>query len=403
MCDVCACRHSATPPVPIPTSSTVFAFVGAKAASHTASDVGLYMPRWILTRPPSKVKISCFVFIAIYNKTKKIKGKFMFDDIVVVQSAVSAFNNAALWAPAFLWWGVLALPLFIVVWLCGKTIAERIGWDSDNVLTRSALWTAGLTFGWMVLFGGNYHVLRDAVSVLPMMNAGIIFLTALFVSSYLRGALFVRGWKKVLMISLLILLVALSDVHVWWGALLQVGALMSGVALGWYSRGKMQPVSGMVLIVLMVVSAILMQPEFYRFGQLDNLTLGHLVAILLLGMVAVACVVLANVKAQGRIHRLVFVKLKWLLRVLCALGVALFVLTEGMPIFLGTLGVLAILFAISVWHSEKNYDALLNKTFAIMLMLFGAITVMPAVTALGILCWVNSPDVDFLREFKALL
>ena len=36
-----ACRHSDTPPVPMPTSSTVFAFVGANAASQTASDVGL--------------------------------------------------------------------------------------------------------------------------------------------------------------------------------------------------------------------------------------------------------------------------------------------------------------------------------------------------------------------------
>lgn len=38
---LCACRHSDTPPVPMPTSSTVFAFVGANAASQTASDVGL--------------------------------------------------------------------------------------------------------------------------------------------------------------------------------------------------------------------------------------------------------------------------------------------------------------------------------------------------------------------------
>lgn len=38
---LCACRHSDTPPVPMPTSRMLFAFVGAKAASHTASDVGL--------------------------------------------------------------------------------------------------------------------------------------------------------------------------------------------------------------------------------------------------------------------------------------------------------------------------------------------------------------------------
>jgi type I restriction enzyme S subunit len=34
-------RHNDTPPVPMPTSKTVFAVLGANAASHTASDVGL--------------------------------------------------------------------------------------------------------------------------------------------------------------------------------------------------------------------------------------------------------------------------------------------------------------------------------------------------------------------------
>src|SRR5574344_1113072 len=45
-----------------------------------------------------------------YNNSTKSKGKFMFDDAIIVQSAVSAFNNAALYAPAFLWWAVLSIP-----------------------------------------------------------------------------------------------------------------------------------------------------------------------------------------------------------------------------------------------------------------------------------------------------
>lgn len=73
---ICACglfavKHSDTPPEPIPTSRTVFAQVGANAASHTASDVGLYIPRCIFMRPPIRVKISCFVPISIYNKALK--------------------------------------------------------------------------------------------------------------------------------------------------------------------------------------------------------------------------------------------------------------------------------------------------------------------------------------------
>lgn len=63
--------HNDTPPVPMPTSRTVFAFCGANAANHTASEVGLYMPRCILTRPPSSVKMSCFAFIYSYNKASE--------------------------------------------------------------------------------------------------------------------------------------------------------------------------------------------------------------------------------------------------------------------------------------------------------------------------------------------
>ena len=56
---LCSCRHNDTPPVPMPTSRTLPWVIGANAASHTASDVGLYMPRCIFTRPPSRLKISC--------------------------------------------------------------------------------------------------------------------------------------------------------------------------------------------------------------------------------------------------------------------------------------------------------------------------------------------------------
>ena len=327
----------------------------------------------------------------------------MLDDIVVVQSAVSAFNNAALWAPAFLWWALLALPLFVVVWMFGRDVAVRFDLNGDKLLGAVSAWTAGLTFGWVVLFGGNYAVLRDGVSVLPMMNAGIIFLTSLFVLSHLRNHPIVHGWKKILLFAVLVLMVAVSDTHVWWGPLLQLGALVLGAVLGWCARGEMRPVSGTVLIVLMVACAMLMQPEFYRFGQLGNLTVAHLVAMLILGVLAVACVVLANFNARGRINRVIYFKLKWLLRVICALGAALFVLTEALPVFIGTLAAFLVLFAISVWHADKISSALLDKVFAGMLMQFGVVMVMPTVVALGIVYWVNTPQVDFWREFRALL
>ena len=110
----------------------------------------------------------------------------MLNDIIIVESAISAFNNAALWMPAFLWWSILALPLFVVVYWCRDAIMTRIGWTRNNILECVSMWTAGLTLVWIVLFGGNYGILRDNLSVLPMMTAVIVFLTSLFVSSHLQ-------------------------------------------------------------------------------------------------------------------------------------------------------------------------------------------------------------------------
>ena len=78
----------------------------------------------------------------------------MFDDIVVVQSAVSAFNNAALVGPAFLWWALLALPLFALVYFCGNAFLEKIGWTKSVLTVRISQLVIALTFLWLVLFSG---------------------------------------------------------------------------------------------------------------------------------------------------------------------------------------------------------------------------------------------------------
>lgn len=328
----------------------------------------------------------------------------MFDDIVVVQSAVSAFNNAALWAPAFLWWGMLATPLFIVIYWCSGVLLNKLGWTRNNILRQVSLWTVVLTFAWIVLFGGNYNVLRDSLSVLPMMVAVIIFLSALFVSSHLRSRpLPCMDWRKWVFVLSVVAMVGLSDTHAWWGPLLQIGALVLGVILGRRAKSEMRVIPGVVLIVLMTTTAILMQPEFFRFGQLGNLTIVHLLAVLLLGVCAAIVIAVRNVKACGKVHRSAYVKLKWLGRVVCLLGAALFVLTEAVPVLLGTLVAICALTALSVWHVKQLNVAIADKMFAVMLGVFGLITVMPVISALGVLYWLNTDSVDFWAETKRLL
>lgn len=328
----------------------------------------------------------------------------MLNDITVVQSALSAFNNAALLAPAFLWSALLAIPLFYIVYFCAPQITSYLKWNRENFLGRTTVWTAILTMLWVVLFGGNYSVLRDNLSVLPMVTATIVFLCSLFVSSHiLPHSLPHRRGIFWFCTMVFIAALALSDTHAWWGPLLQVGAFLLGVGLGYISHGKMRPIAGTILIIMMVTVAIIMQPEFFRFGQLGSLTLAHLLFVLLIGISAVATLATTNIKPSGKISMGIYIKLKWLMRVICTLGAALFILTEGVPVFIGTLVAVFISFGMSVWHSPAISEHFGDKLFAILLTTFGIVTTMPTISALGILYWANIPPVDFWGAARRLL
>ncbi len=328
----------------------------------------------------------------------------MLSDAIIVQSAVSAFNNMALATPAFLWCAALALPLFIVTFWCKDTILARIGWNRENILNRITTWTAGLTLCWVVLFGGNYTVLRDTLSVLPMMVAVIVFLTSLFISSHLRGVrLPKKRWRFWGLVISILIIVGLADTHAWWGPLMQIGALCAGLTLGRFAKADMRPYSGTILIMLATTVAILMQPEFWRFGQLGNLSVAHLVAILIIGTTAMATIAVQNTNSRGRIKPGLFIKVKWLARVICALGCALFILTEAVPVFLGTMLAMYISFSMSVWHAQTDNKQIADKMFAITLITFGVITTMPAITCMGILFWCSNNHKGLWTDSKFLL
>lgn len=329
----------------------------------------------------------------------------MFDDVVIVQSAVSAFNNAALVEPAFLWWGFLAVPLMTLVWKFAPMINSMLGVNENNITARSGVGVAVMTFLWVVLFGGNYAVLRDGVSVLPFVVATIVFLTSLFVSSHLRD-LPVRGLNrraKVGLVILIVIMLGLSDLRVWWGPLLQIGAFVAGTLLGRVARVAMRPVAGMVLIMFLVSVAMLMQPEFFRFGQLGNLTLVHLLFLMFVGVSGMAVVALNNVNPSGKIRHSAYVKLKWMMRFVTLLSMALFVLTESVPLFIAMCGAMLVLFMMSVWHAKSIPDKLMEKCLAIMMVMFGLITTMPVISAIGVLYWSVLPKVNFWREIRGLL
>lgn len=331
----------------------------------------------------------------------------MFDNEIIVQSAVSAFNNAALFSPAFLWWAILALPLLWVAYAFAPVIAGRIGLTRENMCRKSALWTVILTFAWIIMFGGNYGVLRDQLSVLPFMMAAIVFIASLFLGSHthkLTPPATQRGRiMRATIIMAIIIGLAASSMHTWWGPLLQIGAATLGVVLGRAAGREMRAVPGAILIMLATTTAILMQPEYFRFGQLGALTLAHMVGILAVGAAAAATIALRNINPRGRIHQSAYVKIKWMLRVISALAVALFILTESVPIFLGAIAAMFLMFATSAWHATTLDSNLGNKMFALTIGAFGLITVMPALIALAVICWVILPGDDTWRRARFLL
>lgn len=335
----------------------------------------------------------------------------MFNDAIVVQSAVSAFNNAALSAPAFLWWALLSIPLYVMVYFCGDAFLARIGWNKRGLGGRFALTTVVMILCWVVLFGGNYDVLRDNISVLPFMVAAISFVASLFIGSHTRDIALPR-WREmgrrrrvVMAVSVLLVAVAvgLSDTHAWWGPLLQVGAVASGLILGRRAKRDMRPLAGALLVMMATVVAILMQPEYFRFGMLGNLTPAHLLFLVAFGCAAVATFALRNINPRGRIHRSAYIKLKWMARFVVALGLVLFVMTESVPVFLGTICAMFVSCALSVWHQGSVDENIGKKMFAITLGLFGIITVMPVITAMGILYWGHLPQGNVWNQAKFLL
>ncbi len=335
----------------------------------------------------------------------------MFNDTIIVESAVSAFNNAALAAPAFLWWTILALPVFAMVYYCGNTFLSRIDWTRDKLFNRTAIWAVIFTLMWVILFGNNYNVLRDNISVLPYINAAIVFMSTMFIGNHTRE-IQISPWRtlarkhklrRIALILLMVITFGMSDTHIWWGPLLQIAVAASGFFIGRFSTHTMRLMPWTMAIIFTTTTAMMMQPEYYRFGQLGNLSIFHLAFIFMIGIVIAAIFALRNVKSRGRIHHSAYVKLKWLARFIVALGTALMLLTESVPVFLGTIAACTLMFAMSVWHAEKASDTLPQYLFAVVLALFGIITTVPTITALGILYWINLPQTNVWTDFRRLL
>ena len=331
----------------------------------------------------------------------------MFNDMLILSTAISSFNNAALYSPFFFVVGLLTVPLFFMVYVYGKDFVSKLGWNENNFDNQISFWIALNLLAWLMLFGGNYAVIRDGISLLPVLISFILFgftIIAVQKSIKLNYLKKLRNKKlKWLLFFVLLLMTVFSSVWTWWGVLLQISAVVCGMIIGSRLKKNISLMPWIVVMLTLVVVAVLMQPEYFRFGQLGNLTVVHLFGLVFAGFSAITAIVARYTNPRGRVHQSAYVKLKWLFRIMSVLAFVLFCMTESVPVFVGLIGALGLLEMLSIYHSKNISENVSKLGLAMLMMAVGVIIICPIITALGIIyASVETNGIKF-KDFAGLL
>ena len=336
----------------------------------------------------------------------------MANNEIIVRSAVASFNNSALAGADFLLTGILMLPLFFMAW---KASAEILAWFFPSKKSRNynfAWLTEALLAAWLVFNCGNWAALRDGVGFLPYIDAILLFVLCKDAAARLveQNPKLPKWWRKIeapfkkwLKLGTLLFFVAvlgggaLQEFHF---IALHVTSALFGVAAGYFSRRSAPPVGVTVFAMTMASLAILVQPEFFRFGQMGRLTFAHLAflaAVMGLGALIFA---FGNFKPAGFIKDNHYRYVKWFMRLSALLAFILFVMTEAVPAFIALgIGVAATTwFAVKHLPRESSVSGLVDNLWAAMLVLFGLVSAIPVIAAVGILCWRNNNMKSFWRD-----
>lgn len=313
----------------------------------------------------------------------------MFDELFIASTAVSSFNNAALLNPFFFATGLLSLPVLIIVFLYGRDFVSKFGWTNQNAESKTGFWSAVALVIYIVLFGGNYAVIRGGISLLPVLLAIVLFVLTIVISNNLVRFKYInklRDKKLGWLILFVFLMCALtSGTMTWWGMLLQFSAVICGMIVGCRMFKGHSWLVLTTLIYSTVIILVLMQPEYFRFGQLGHLTLIHLMALVVSSVFIVVTMASRYFKARGKIRHNAYVKLKWLFRIMTVLTVILFISTESVPVFLGLLCSMFCLVALNIYHSTKVADNLCKQSWAWLIICLGILLVCPVISAVGVI------------------
>jgi len=331
----------------------------------------------------------------------------MFNDTSIVTTAISSFNNAALFGPYFFVVGLFSIPLFLMAFLYGRDFVSRFGWSGRDIEAKTGFWSVASLVLWLVLVGGNYAVIRDSISLLPLLISCVLFVSMMFITNRLKkldylGKIYSKKSRWILFIGFLIL-VALSAMPSWWGILLQLSAVLCGMIVGDRLNKNFSDVFMPLFVFGIMTILLLMQPEYFRFGQLGNLTFLHIIALLTLGFFCVTAIATKYTNSRGKIYNSAYIKLKWLFRIMGLLALILFVLTESVPVFIGLMAACMFTEMLTIYHAKEIPGHIFKHAWALVLISFGIVIVCPFISMLGIIYLVfNAPKIDF-KDFARLL
>ena len=342
----------------------------------------------------------------------------MFDPTLVVQSAISSFNNIALHSPDFFWNALLCLPIFAVFWIFAPEITTRFFPDSKKREKTIATWTIAFIAVWL-LSHESFNALRDGISLgISALTAACVFVLSLFagwhVPSFSNLVKVKEKWrKKVDVVAPIItaVLIGLCAWGTWQTMLVQFTAALFGFYAGrlMVYRNRCQMGSEGLVIVLMgmMLFGLVMQPEFFRFGQLGHLTIIHLLSLIVVLVTIISSIMMRSIRPTSWLKKSIYKKLMWLTRAGIIFALVLFLLTENALAFaILAIGIFLQSF-IAVRHRAPS-DGNLLKTWSkdlwvLSLGLFGLLTMMPAIICAAIILIRIRAKFNAMAAIKSLL
>lgn len=331
----------------------------------------------------------------------------MFNDTSIVATAISSFNNAALYGPYFFVVALFSIPLFLMVFLYGRDFVTKTGWEGSDFESKVVFWGVVSLMLWLLLIGGNYAVIRDSISLLPVMISIVLFGSTVFITNRLKKLNYLKKIynkkSRWFVFFLLLILAGFSAMPNWWGILLQLSSVVCGMIVGDRLHRHISDVLVSLVLFGTTTVLLLMQPEYFRFGQLGNLTFIHLLALLFTGFFCITGFATKYTNAREKIYKSAYVKLKWLFRIMSALALILFVLTESVPVFVGLMAVCLLSEMMTIYHGKGVSEHIFKQSWALLMICFGIITICPLITMLGIIYLAyTAPKINF-KDFIKLL